>query len=101
MNRALYSLKGKCVWVAGHRGTVGSALLRRLAREDCVLLTVERKDLDLTRQKDVEQWMGETRPQAVFLAAAKVGGIVANDRDPVAVSLRQLSDSSQRGAYGG
>ena len=58
MNRALYSLKGKCVWVAGHRGTVGSALLRRLAREDCVLLTVERKDLDLTRQKDVEQWMG-------------------------------------------
>ena len=83
MNGALYSLKGKCVWVAGHRGTVGSALLRRLAREDCVLLTVERKDLDLTRQKDVEQWMGETRPQAVFLAAAKVGGIVANDSAPV------------------
>lgn len=74
-----YSLKEKRVWVAGHRGMVGSALLRRLEREDCVPITVDRKDVDLTRQHQVEAWMSEARPQAIFLAAAKVGGIVAND----------------------
>jgi GDP-L-fucose synthase len=78
----IYSLKGKRVWVAGHRGMVGSALLRRLAQIDCTVLTVSREDLDLTRQTDVEAWMQQTKPQAVFLAAAKVGGIVANDRWP-------------------
>jgi len=78
-----YSLRGKRVWVAGHRGMVGSALLRRLEQENCTLLTVEREDLDLTRQEQVERWMGKARPQAVFVAAAKVGGIVANDSDPV------------------
>ena len=78
----IYSLRGKRVWVAGHRGMVGSALLRRLAQVDCTLLTVAREDLDLTRQVEVEGWMNEARPQAVFLAAAKVGGIVANDRWP-------------------
>jgi GDP-L-fucose synthase len=62
---------------------VGSALLRRLEQENCTLLTVEREDLDLTRQEQVERWMGKARPQAVFLAAAKVGGIVANDSAPV------------------
>ena len=78
----IYSLRGKRVWVAGHRGMVGSALLRRLAQVDCTLLTVPREDLDLTRQTEVEAWMKATKPQAVFLAAAKVGGIVANDRWP-------------------
>jgi len=77
-----YSLKEKRVWVAGHRGMVGSALLRRLEREDCVPITVDRKDVDLTRQHQVEAWMSEARPQAIFLAAAKVGGIVANDTAP-------------------
>ena len=77
-----YSLKEKRVWVAGHRGMVGSALLRRLEREDCVPITVDRKDVDLTRQHQVEAWMSEARPQAIFLAAAKVGGIVANDMAP-------------------
>jgi GDP-L-fucose synthase len=62
---------------------VGSALLRRLEQENCTLLTVEREDLDLTRQEQVETWMGKARPQTVFLAAAKVGGIVANDSAPV------------------
>jgi GDP-L-fucose synthase len=75
----IYSLKGKRVWVAGHGGMVGAALLRRLGQIDCTLHTVSRKDLDLTRQGDVEAWMKQTRPQAIFLAAAKVGGIVAND----------------------
>jgi GDP-L-fucose synthase len=78
----IYSLKGKRVWVAGHRGMVGSALLRRLAQLDCTVLTASREDLDLTRQAEVEAWTKETKPQAVFLAAAKVGGIIANDRWP-------------------
>ena len=78
----IYSLKGKRVWVAGHNGMVGSALLRRLAQIDCTLLTVARDDLDLTRQAEVEAWMQKAKPQAVFMAAAKVGGILANDRWP-------------------
>ena len=80
---ATYDLTGKRVWVAGHSGMVGSALVRRLQQLDCMLLTVSRRDLDLTRQRDVEAWVAEHRPQAVFLAAAKVGGIVANDSAPV------------------
>jgi GDP-L-fucose synthase len=80
---AAYDLTGKRVWVAGHNGMVGSALVRRLQQVDCTLLTASRRDLDLTRQRDVEAWVAEHRPQAVFLAAAKVGGIVANDSAPV------------------
>jgi GDP-L-fucose synthase len=86
-----YSLKDKRVWVAGHRGMVGSALLRRLEREDCILITVDRADVDLTRQDQVEGWMSEARPQAIFLAAAKVGGIVANDTAPVGFLYDNLS----------
>ncbi len=80
---ARYSLAGKRVWVAGHTGMVGSAVVRRLAREECRVLTVSRRELDLTRQTDVEAWMHANKPQAVFLAAAKVGGILANDSRPV------------------
>ncbi len=75
-------LSGKRVWLAGHSGMVGSALDRRLADEDCEVLTVDRKDLDLTRQEAVEAWMRDARPDLVFVAAAKVGGIFANDRFP-------------------
>jgi GDP-L-fucose synthase len=78
----LYKLSGKRVWVAGHRGMVGSALLRRLAQEDCIPLTVEHADMDLTRQDQVEAWMSKSRPKAIFLAAAKVGGIAANEAAP-------------------
>lgn len=77
-----YSLRGKRVWVAGHRGMVGSALLRRLEKEDCIPLTVERAEVDVTRQEQVEAWLSKSRPQAIFLGAAKVGGIVANDSAP-------------------
>jgi GDP-L-fucose synthase len=77
-----YALKGKRVWVAGHRGMVGAALVRRLAQEGCEVLLAERSDADLTRQADVERWMAKTKPQAVFVAAAKVGGILANDTRP-------------------
>ena len=74
-----FELKGKTVFVAGHRGMVGSALARRLAAEDVQLLTATRRDLDLRDQASVFQWFASKKPQVVFLAAAKVGGIVAND----------------------
>ncbi len=77
-----YDLKGKRVYVAGHRGMVGSAIVRRLSSEGCEILTASRFEVDLTRQSDVEVWMEKNRPDAVFLAAAKVGGIVANDSYP-------------------
>ena len=77
-----YALHGKRVWVAGHRGMVGAALVRRLAQEGCEVLVAERGDADLRRQADVEHWMDVNRPQAVFVAAAKVGGILANDTRP-------------------
>ena len=75
----LYTLAGKRVWVAGHRGMVGGALVRRLASEACEVVTVDRASVDLRRQADVEAWMAKARPDVVFLAAAKVGGIVANN----------------------
>jgi GDP-L-fucose synthase len=78
-----FSLEGKRVWVAGHRGMVGSAIVRRLAAENCEVLTVGRDELDLTDQRAVLGWMHNQRPQAVFLAAARVGGILANDSRPV------------------
>jgi GDP-L-fucose synthase len=81
-SHAAYALAGKRVWVAGHRGMVGSAIVRRLQREGCRILTVSRAEIDLTRQAEVERWMAEARPQAVFVAAAKVGGILANDTYP-------------------
>jgi len=77
-----FSLEGRRVWVAGHRGMVGSALMRRLAIENCTLLTASREQLDLRRQSDVEQWMRAERPDVVFMVAARVGGILANDRHP-------------------
>jgi len=79
---AAFSLAGKRVWVAGHRGMVGAALVRRLASERCEILTAGRDDLDLERQDQVEAWMAKARPDAIFLAAAKVGGIAANDSRP-------------------
>lgn len=77
-----FDLAGKRVWVAGHRGLVGSALVRRLASEDCRIVTVPRADVDLRRQAETEAWLLEQRPEAVFLAAATAGGILANDTRP-------------------
>jgi len=82
MSEPIYPLRGKRIWVAGHRGMVGSALTRRLAREDCEVVVTPRGEVDLARQVEVEAWMADARPQAIFLAAAKVGGIRANDRFP-------------------
>ena len=75
-------LDGKRVWVAGHRGMVGAALMRRLWTSGCELLTISSEDLDLRRQADTEAWMADHQPQVIFLAAARVGGILANDSRP-------------------
>ena len=83
-----FSLAGRRVWVAGHRGMVGGAVVRRLQGtagrpgEDCEVLTVDRASLDLTRQSDVEDWLAAARPDVAIVAAARVGGIVANDTRP-------------------
>lgn len=75
-------LAGKRVYLAGHAGMVGSAVHRRLVVEDCEVLTTSRKDVDLRDQKAVQAWMASARPDAVVVAAAKVGGILANDTQP-------------------
>ena len=79
MGKIPFELKGRSVFVAGHRGMVGAALVRRLAAEEVELLTIGRRDLDLRDQAAVSGWLAAKRPQVVFLAAAKVGGIVANN----------------------
>jgi len=76
------SLEGKRVWVAGHRGMAGAAIVRRLERENCEILTVGRSEVDLRRQAEVERWMADQRPDVVFVAAATVGGIHANNTRP-------------------
>jgi GDP-L-fucose synthase len=78
-----FELRGRRIWIAGHRGMVGSAIVRRLAADGIEAITVGREALDLTRQAEVEAWMAEVRPEVVVLAAAKVGGIHANATRPV------------------
>ena len=78
----MHSLKGKSIWVAGHTGMVGGALVRRLEKEPCTVLTTTRCQLDLKNQADVHDWLAENKPDAVFVAAAKVGGIHANNTYP-------------------
>jgi len=80
--RESFDLAGRRVWVAGHRGMVGSAVVRRLASESCIVLTSPRATVDLRRQGDVEAWMTRERPDVVVIAAAKVGGIAANGALP-------------------
>ncbi len=82
MSQPAFALSGKRVFVAGHRGMVGSAIVRRLAGEDCEILTVGRDEVDLRDQAGVRAWLADRRPHAVVLAAAKVGGILANDTYP-------------------
>jgi len=77
-----FDLRGRRIWVAGHRGMAGSAIMRRLAREECEILTVNRSELDLLRQADVHAWLADRKVDAVFAAAATVGGILANTTRP-------------------
>jgi GDP-L-fucose synthase len=90
----MFELGGKRVWVAGHRGMVGSALVRRLASENCTILTASRDQLDLTNQNAVLSWMETNRPQVVIIAAAKVGGILANDTYPADFLQQNLAIQS-------
>nr|WP_281379573.1 GDP-L-fucose synthase [Ancylobacter tetraedralis] len=78
----VYDLAGKKVFVAGHRGMVGSAVVRRLAAEGCEVITATRAEADLKNQAAVEAFMARARPDVVVIAAAKVGGILANDTFP-------------------
>lgn len=92
---SVYNLTGKRVWVCGHRGMVGSALVRRLAEENTAeILTPTRADVDLTNQADVNAWMEKNKPDAVFVAAAKVGGIHANDVYPAEFLYQNLMIAS-------
>ncbi|HET9717872.1 MAG TPA: GDP-L-fucose synthase [Pseudolabrys sp.] len=100
----LFELRGKRVFVAGHNGMAGSAITRRLASEGCEILTADRRSLDLTRQSDTERWLAESRPDAVFLAAGRVGGIYANDTYPadfiadnLAIALNVIQGSFKAG----
>ncbi|MEO8684197.1 MAG: GDP-L-fucose synthase [Devosia sp.] len=77
-----YDLNDKRIWVAGHRGMVGSAVVRRLASENCEVITAGRDLVDLKRQSEVEAFLHDVRPDAIVMAAAKVGGILANDKYP-------------------
>ncbi len=78
----IFPLAGRRIWVAGHRGMVGSAIARRLSSEGCDVLSAGRAELDLTDQAETYAWMAANRPEVVFLAAAKVGGILANNSFP-------------------
>ncbi|MFK4654886.1 GDP-L-fucose synthase [Bradyrhizobium japonicum] len=102
---APFELRGKSVYVAGHRGMVGAALVRRLAREDVGLVTVDRREVDLCNQAAVFDWFAKARPQVIFLAAAKVGGIVANNTlraefiyDNIAIAANVIQAAHQNGA---
>ena len=100
-----FELRGKSVYVAGHRGMVGSAIVRRLAREDVKLVTADRREVDLCNQAQVFDWFARVRPQVVFLAAAKVGGIVANNTlraefiyDNIAITANVIQAAQINGA---
>jgi GDP-L-fucose synthase len=79
----MFDLAGKSIWVAGHRGMVGAALVRRLQRDGHTVITAGRDTLDLMRQAQVEDWVAANRPDVVIVAAARVGGIAANAARPV------------------
>lgn len=78
----IYPLAGRRIFVAGHGGMVGSALVRRLKRIDCEILSVRHREVDLRRQAETEAWFAANKPDTVFVAAATVGGILANDTRP-------------------
>jgi GDP-L-fucose synthase len=100
----IFDLKGKRVFVTGHAGMVGSAIVRRLEREDCDIVTAARHDLDLRRSDAVDRFMAQAKPDAVFVAAGKVGGIRANSTFPadfiadnMAIALNAIRAAHQYG----
>jgi GDP-L-fucose synthase len=97
----VFDLRGHRIWVAGHTGMVGSAIVRRLAHEDCEVVTVGRADLDLRDATATLDWLNDIRPDAVIMAAATVGGIRANDSYPATFLHDNLAiaNSTIDGAY--
>jgi GDP-L-fucose synthase len=97
----LFDLRGKRVYVAGHKGMAGSAIVRRLAGEACEIMTVSRQSLDLTDQSATERWLEQMKPDAVIIAAGHVGGIFANDAFPADFITDNLAIGLNviRGAY--
>src|SRR6185437_5438649 len=100
----LFDLKGKRVFVAGHGGLAGSAIVRRLASEGCDILTADRHALDLRQQEPTAHWLARNRPDAVVLAAGRVGGIFANNAFPadfiadnLAIALNVIDGSHKAG----
>ena len=89
-----FDLSGKRVFVAGHRGMVGSAIVRQLEQIDCEVLTASRAELDLIDQAATRQWIAQQRPDAIVVAAAKVGGILANDTYPADFLFDNLAIAS-------
>ncbi|WP_017672088.1 GDP-L-fucose synthase [Blastomonas sp. AAP53] len=79
----MFELKGKRIFVAGHKGMVGSSMARQLAEAGAIVITADRSELDLINQASVDYWMADQTPEIVVVAAAKVGGILANDLHPV------------------
>ena len=103
--KPLFDLREKRIFVAGHRGLVGSAIVRRLAVEKCEVLTADRNTLDLTDQRATENWLESARPDAIFLAAGLVGGIHANNTYPadfisnnLAIALNTIRSAHKIGA---
>jgi GDP-L-fucose synthase len=101
---APFALAGKRIYLAGHNGMVGRAMTRRLAHEDCTILTVDRDQLDLRRQEPVESWVRTEKPDVIIVAAAKVGGISFNSSHPanfiydnlaIALNLIQAAHANQ------
>ena len=78
-----FFIENKKVWVAGSTGMVGKSIVKLLNRRKCQIIFSDRKDLDLTDQRKVKHWMSTNKPDVIFLAAAKVGGILANKSFPV------------------
>ncbi|SFK46817.1 GDP-L-fucose synthase [Pseudovibrio ascidiaceicola] len=96
-----FDLTGKTVFVAGHKGMVGRALMKRLAREKCTLLTADRSQVDLTMQAETLAFLQEAKPEVVIVAAAKVGGIWANNEYPAEFLYENLAIETNliRGAF--
>ncbi|HKA21494.1 MAG TPA: GDP-L-fucose synthase, partial [Blastocatellia bacterium] len=83
MTAPRFELEGKRIYVAGHTGMAGSAIVRRLGLETCKILTAEHRELDLAQQEATERWLAAARPDVVVVAAGRVGGIMANNNYPV------------------
>ncbi|MBL1422414.1 MAG: GDP-L-fucose synthase [Alphaproteobacteria bacterium] len=96
-----YSLADKRIWIAGHRGMVGSALVRRLSNVGCEVLTAGREVVDLLDQRAVDDWLSQAKPDVIILAAAKVGGIQANNTRPAEFLYDNMTLQSNviHGAY--